>query len=125
MTHSDTCDNIQKLYQEQLAEYKKKHPNYCTSCHGWGMHFSTYDPSPAGVSLSSGTMLDVDTCTECVDKNLCPCCMIPTKPVFGHEDNHHVCTECGWSADNEKHTGMHDEPECYCQEIFEMSLTSD
>jgi hypothetical protein len=34
------------------------------SCHGWGGRRYSYDPSPAGVSLASGSICAFDSCKE-------------------------------------------------------------
>lgn len=114
MKHTDYCTTSCISHQKEVEEFEKNHPNYCRHCDGWGVYFSTYDPSPSGVSLSPGTMLDCDVCPECVDKNLCPLCMIETVPVVGHEDNERVCLTCNWKEDNENHEGLSDGPECHC-----------
>jgi hypothetical protein len=114
MKHSEYCNDAQASYKKEAEAFKKKHPNYCESCNGWGVSFSTYDPSPSGVSLSQGSMIDCDTCPSCVDENLCPLCMTPTTPLFGHDGNLNVCSTCNWSEEDETHEGLSDEPECHC-----------
>lgn len=107
IVHSSTCVSSNQIYQEHVAEFKKKHPSHCTKCNGWGMHVMPCDPQV-------GAGIEVDTCPDCVDKECCPLCMNKGSRLFDHDDNVLLCTECGWREDDDKHVGVHDEPECYC-----------
>ena len=71
-------------------KYKSDWPNHCTVCRGWSGIFSSYDPSPAGVALSPGNMMDFDSCEECYDKRVCCRCAAP----LGEKDDE-KCPSCG------------------------------
>lgn len=67
----------EEMYNRTLAdqqEYDRVWPNHCSNCDGWGVFYSKYDPSPAGVSLSPGYMVDVEVCEKCIDQGICPRC---------------------------------------------------
>lgn len=50
--------------KERREAWERQYPNYCRCCGGHGAFYSTYDPSPAGVSLGPGYMTDSDPCTD-------------------------------------------------------------
>jgi hypothetical protein len=91
-------------FQKDYAEAKAKYPNACTSCGGAGMVYSTYDPSPAGISLGSGSMTDADPCAKCVEQDVCPRCgekginwIEGTDAQSGLSDDHFECPHCMWN----------------------------
>lgn len=107
MNHTEEC---QKQIDERMAAREawiKLWPNYCKTCGGAGAHYSTYDPSPAGVSLSPGSMVDVDICQDCAEKGICARC---GEQVWDSDNIEYPCTKCGWDGKE----GMPSEPECYC-----------
>jgi len=65
MRHSQLCTDNTYHWMKQHAEYRKQWPNRCKTCIGWGGATSSYDPSPAGVALSSGSMQEFDPCPDC------------------------------------------------------------
>jgi hypothetical protein len=93
--HLPECNKAFESYEKEVAEYKKKWPNYCRSCGGWSGGFSNYDPSPAGVSLGSGYMTDFDPCPDCYEKGICARC---GKQMFNPEegDDPESCPHCGF-----------------------------
>lgn len=107
--HSPEC---QKESNERLAARERwilEWPNYCKTCDGAGSSYSTYDPSPAGVSLGPGSMTDVSICPDCAEKGICSRC--------GHQawnpdtdDCSTPCTNCGWDGEDR----LPPQPECYC-----------
>lgn len=94
LIHSPECIATDKKMEEEQKEWIAKWPNYCRNCKGWGGFMSHYDPSPSGVSLSSGYMEDFDTCIVCADNFLCSRCM--TKNPAWEEGNETPCINCGW-----------------------------
>lgn len=90
----------QAAYEQYKRDYdaaKAKYPNACTNCGGAGVCYSTYDPSPAGVSLGSGTMTDCDICDTCVGNDKCPVC--GKEGLTFHEtktEDYCTCPHCGW-----------------------------
>ena len=58
----------------QLNSYPIAWPNYCRKCNGFGAAFEKYDPSPAGIGLSPGYMVESHLCSECVERGKCPRC---------------------------------------------------
>lgn len=106
--HTVGCLEREKLALAAREEYTGKWPNFCKKCRGWGGFASTYDPSPAGVSLSPGFMYDFDVCPACVEEGICPRC---GEQSLDEEGN--VCSSCGWTSDDEGLPPMH---ECFCWE---------
>lgn len=118
--HSKEC----VLRMENMAEVQKqwldKWPNYCTRCGGWGGFWSQYDPSPAGVSLSPGSMVDFDPC-GCSEQARCPRC--GSSNTIDYEDDDQPCSVCGWNWGKGDDDGMPPDPECVClgKESYENS----
>lgn len=75
--HTDECEAANARLRAEREAWEKRWPNYCRECEGFGGRTYSYDPSPAGVSLSSGTMQDFDPCEACGEHDLCPRCMKP------------------------------------------------
>lgn len=76
--HTYSCLLSQARYEAERKLYERVWPNYCHECGGMGGFWTEYDPSPAGISLSPGTMRDFDPC-ECVSpqgitRARCPRC---------------------------------------------------
>ena len=74
MLHTAEC---QRQCAERTAAreaWVAQWPNHCKTCQGAGAQYSTYDPSPSGVSLGSGQMVDVDVCPDCAEKGICSRC---------------------------------------------------
>jgi hypothetical protein len=112
--HSKECHEHTEQMLEAQDEYARKWPNYCRTCSGVGGFHSTYDPSPAGVSLAPGTMDDFDPCTQCVDEGICPRC---GKKVWNvDEDEIGVCSNCGWDAMNPDAMPQGYDDMCPCQQ---------
>lgn len=115
--HTKECWALINKQWKRMDDWVKAHPNYCRHCGGVGAFFSIYDPSPSGVSLSPGSMTDVDPCPECAEKGICAEC---GQQMFNPEDPNHdwepaTCPHCGF--EEEKATGMPqwDGP-CICEE---------
>jgi hypothetical protein len=110
--HSDDCIKARARYEKDLAEFNARHPNHCQKCGGWGGHYGLYDPSPAGVSLGSGYMVDFDPC-ECVNNSICPRCGQKSESVQEAVETgvDIKCSLCGWK---EGDVGIPQEPECFC-----------
>lgn len=115
MEHTQQCLEQTRRFLEEEEKWMEKHPKYCKNCQGWGVFYSTYDPSPAGVSLSSGSMVDAEPCSECVEKGWCPHCSGALE--LDSNDEFSTCTECGWTdKDEDKLDGLPEPPECFCWE---------
>ena len=72
--HKAKCLEAMEEVAEAQAEYDRKWPKHCRECNGWGGFWFTFDPSPSGVSLGSGYMVDANPCEACVEKGICPRC---------------------------------------------------
>lgn len=70
IVHTDIC----KALQAERYQYAQRWPNYCHHCEGEGIRTYSFDPSPAGVSLSPGVMYDSDPCPKCLEESRCPRC---------------------------------------------------
>ena len=110
MEHTEQCEEDRVRIEKVREEYVKQWPNYCRRCNGWGGFGSTYDPSPAGVSLGSGSMEDFDPCPDCGEKNLCSRC------GWGVDFSNAIetCPHCGAKFMGAIGIPRH---ECYCYEI--------
>ncbi len=107
--HTQFCNDRQAKYKAAIAEYELAHPNYCRKCGGVGGFYTSYDPSPPGVSLSPGYMLDYDPCSECVEQGKCPVCGQETL-----NDDGDKCSSCGWNCEDDQKTAAPVEPDCEC-----------
>ena len=111
MKHTEGCLEYMSKAENMIKEYMEKWPNHCKYCGGWGGSYSTYDPSPSGVSLGSGYMIDIDPCPECCEKGNCPRCGEHILDPVETEDWEN-CPHCGF--DWESPEGMPPDPECVC-----------
>lgn len=105
--HTQACDEAFAKAHDLRKEFEEKHPNFCRICGGQGVFYESYDPSPAGVSLGSGSMTDVYLCEECVEQNKCPLCGQETLNEDGTK-----CSSCEYELD--KSPTLPVLPECYC-----------
>lgn len=96
MIHSDKCIKATQERKEVHDAWMEKWPNACTSCGGAAGDYYSYDPSPFGVSLSSGQMTDFDTCQKCIEEGICGRC--GKKQTFDDPDD--SCYNCGWMQGN-------------------------
>lgn len=99
------------------ALYVQAWPDHCQTCGGTGIACYSYDPSPAGVSLSAGSMTDCDPCSDCEEKGLCPRCKFPR--VWDEVlESHLACSACGfYNGPDEQHwTPGRPMIDCYCHE---------
>ena len=112
---TDECKAQHAEWEKARDAYAAKWPRYCRHCQGWGYFEYSYDPSPAGVSLSPGTMTDSDPCHKCIEEGVCPRC---GKQVFDDDDwdsgEPIVCPKCGWKE--AAPDAIESEPECVCYE---------
>jgi predicted RNA-binding Zn-ribbon protein involved in translation (DUF1610 family) len=113
--HRDSCRGsippLSILYLD-VKEYKLKWPNYCQTCNGWGGSTYTYDPSPKGVGLSSGYMIETEPCSDCIDAFICPRCGAYNEAWLRNADTTSPCENCGFEEMETE--GLPEEPECYC-----------
>lgn len=110
--HTEACKANTEKWQAAKEEFVKRHPDYCTMCNGFGGKWYSYDPSPAGVSLSAGSMSDFDPCVYCLDDMRCPHCGGDLGESEGSLGLFCMNLECGWNEEVED--GIPDEPECIC-----------
>lgn len=108
--HTEDCNRRKAKYEADLAAFEQAHPNYCRVCGGRGGFAYNYDPSPAGVSLSPGYMTEVEPCSECVERGVCPLCTQHTLDEDGEK-----CSNCEWKWDD-PNVPSKPEFECYCWE---------
>lgn len=105
--HSKQCHEDNEAYLRQVEAFKKEHPNYCTTCGGWGGHTSPGCSVPYG-STSVSLPDEFDVCPDCVEKGICPIC---GKEAFDEDGTE--CSECGWDWDG-KINGLPEPPGCGC-----------
>lgn len=96
-----------------IRNYKSTYPNYCTNCQGWGGRGYSYDPSPAGVSLSPGSLWDFDPCPKCAQRGYCPRCGLKTLLDEQDEPTVEVCYACRFK---QMETEGIPDVECFCYE---------
>lgn len=101
MKHTVECDAASARSDAAIAEYVRLWPDYCKPCRGTGGHGHSYDPSPAGISLSPGRMYDWEKCSECVCKCICPRCGTGSLVDYGTDHDEDStddirCSDCGW-----------------------------
>ena len=97
--HSEECKKYQAAREASRAEWAGRWPRYCRTCEGWGGFASSYDPSPSGVALSSGSLPDWDECEACTAKGICGRCGAPN-PVDEETLEVSPCSSCGWNTDD-------------------------
>jgi hypothetical protein len=127
ITHTAQCLAAQARHEQARADFERLYPQACknSKCLATGLLWSSYDPSPVGISLSPGVMWDAEPCPDCLGKEVCPRC---GKPVVEAEatapnGNHWsvwLCMDggCGW-RDDAQYGGTGDvrrpeAPECEC-----------
>lgn len=117
MAHKPGCMELQKAGDREL--YRNAWPHHCTYCEGWGGFWGSYDPSPAGVSLSSGSMMELEPCEHCVVHGRCPRCGVqePDAVPYGEEFEH--CPHCDWRWDHSEGMPEHDICPCDYEEEFD------
>lgn len=104
--HTTDCVDQTLAYALAIVAFDEAYPRHCTSCRGWGGSVIYDDPSPPGVSLSPGYLLDVDPCPHCAaaDPPRCSLCATPL------DDNFERVCDCP------QNTGLPPSPECWCWE---------
>ena len=88
----------EEVYQEQ-AVWAKRWPKHCPECEGRGGTVTKFDPSPAGVSLSPGWMVEFDLCPacQCSDPVTCPRCGVEIDDWQVFQEDEMPCPHCGWA----------------------------
>jgi hypothetical protein len=129
--HTYECLEAQRAHVRRAQEYKVRWPNYCRACDGWGGFATSYDPSPAGVGLSPGSIPDFDPCVECSETpdlldSRCPRCgkrWLDFGPVDTDDPGEAVeawfeaeapCPSCSWNWGHSKNDGLPIGPDCAC-----------
>lgn len=116
MNHAPYCQDFNERVEAEQREFALLWPNYCRECGATGEICGSYDPSPSGVGLSPGSMMECDPCEgdahytsdmtgriwvpatrPCVEQGYCPRCAAPAivdrGPLL-----HEGCSNCGWRA---------------------------
>ena len=106
--HTRYCIETAAKINATRDEYQEKWPHHCKSCGGWGGTEYSFDPSPAGISLASGTMTDFEPCENCICEGICPRC---GSFAENFEDETSTCSECGWKDGDD---GIPRPHECCC-----------
>lgn len=98
------------------ARYAQAWPDHCRTCNGEGGFSTSFDPSPAGVSLSSGSMMEYDPCTNCLERSKCPRCAggVIAETYWDHGEEA-ICENCGYIEGRTRGRPYVDEP-CSCLE---------
>lgn len=124
--HTPRCVQQTALVELSRWHWKQMWPNYCPKCEGLGFHYYQYDPSPPGISLSPGYMVDCDPC-KCIEKaGACPRCgeQFITDDNFEElQDRNGVfsCPFCDWQSDTpDVDMFMIPQNECYCWQYQEV-----
>lgn len=121
MNHAPYCLDFNEKVAKALREFEWKYPNYCRACGGTGEVCEFFDPSPAGVSLSPGSMMECDPCALCIDDGNCPRCSAPAivdrGPLL-----HEGCSNCGWQSSVSAPAPPPGECTCYDDEEWHRSF---
>lgn len=117
VAHSLVCLRAQRA----RAQFERTY-HACPTCQGWGEICYSEDPSPAGVSLSSGRMDYAETCGCITEQGQCPRCgRHVDSDVFATEDDTVGCEHCGWHHE-QADRGM-PLAECWCGMVqYEISM---
>ncbi len=112
--HTPDCQLRQTQSNQEREAWATRWPAHCPGCEGRGEFSSSYDPSPAGVSLGSGFLQDAEPCVICTEQGLCPRCR---KQVWDPEDIPETpCPHCGWNWGKQEGDVMPPKHECSCYE---------
>lgn len=115
--HTGECWASMNAEWDKMDQWVREHPNYCRNCQGMGGFAGSYDPSPAGVSLSPGSMQEFDYCQECTEKGICPEC---GKQMFDPDTSDWsemlVCPHCNWKEETAAGMPQGHQEYCPCQE---------
>jgi hypothetical protein len=88
--HLPDCSFPQQLasYRKNLADFDAAYSDACRNCDGAGVVFISEDPSPAGVSLGSGSYSYVEPCSDCegADSPKCSLCGQDWKATLSIQD---------------------------------------
>lgn len=108
--HTESCKKFRLAYEQRKLAYEAHWgKSYCHHCNGWGYTSYRDDPSPAGVSLGSGSMEFSDPCSFCVEIGACPRC-----GLIALDEDGNKCSNCGWVCMEAGSEGLDPEPECEC-----------
>ena len=103
MIHTESC---KQRHANQQA-WQLQWPAYCRHCDATGLVLHEHDPSPSGISLSPGVLVDGDPCSHCIEQGKCPRCN------HTHDGDDHPCSECGWNWGGNM-DDYRPEWECWC-----------
>jgi len=115
--HTESCQKRIDKITESRAKFIAQYPNYCVKCGGAGIIGYSYDPSPSGVSLGSGSMHECEPCEYCVGHDQCPRCgeklaWIDESMVGPDQCEYFKCYHCDWE-ENCEGIAQYDDCECY------------
>jgi len=114
MSHSKECQEAFAQYKKTVVEYETAWPDYCKKCNGWNGTPLTYDPA-------TFNNFEVDPCSECFMKRLCPRCQGKIDSKAKSEN----CLHCGYSFLYGE--GLPSKSKCFCfcedneEDFFESS----
>jgi hypothetical protein len=113
LKHAESCTKAHENWEKDMVKFEERFPAYCRTCEGWGGKWEQFDPSPAGIMLSPGTMTDFDPCPNCVDQGVCPRCKQTLD--MDMKEEYYICHDCNWTdEDNGEDYGVPPYPECHC-----------
>jgi len=113
--HTAECNQHTINYETALEAYRLLWPNYCTVCNAVGGFHSSYDPSPAGVSLSPGSYPDFDPCSACILRGICPRC--GEQHTIDQDSDTCECLNCRWKDDDWSCVAPQQWDWCSCWEL--------
>lgn len=104
MDHTQACLDAFARHADTTLAFRTRYPHACTLCRGWGYTSYSYDPSPSGVSLSSGSVTMTEPCPACEGHDDAPTCALCGQLLA---DDARLCT-CPPDG------GLPEGPECCC-----------
>ena len=117
VNHQPECLEYNNRRLLAILEFAEEWPNYCRMCGATGEVCYSFDPSPAGVALSPGSMQDCDPCEgkenrPCAEQGFCPRCASNIADPYAEDEEHTYCQTCGWEW--HKTDSAPPAPECVC-----------
>jgi hypothetical protein len=112
--HTTKCKEAQHRYEQELAAFEHKYPDYCRMCGGTGVVSNTENLAPFGEGPWMCT--SEEACDACEGR--CPRCGHPVpnddKESESFLNGERACEQCGFVLGDSKQESAPNQPECLC-----------
>lgn len=112
--HTEKCMEWQRSYDQEIAAFAAKYPNYCRACGGTGIVSYQENLAPHGEGPWMHEMQDA--CEACFGK--CPRCGRPLPDDDAEVDSFYAgelaCGECGFTVGKQGQDSAPYQLECLC-----------